>query len=174
MSYFKRVQEKFGLVRVFEVGPYNRFEHGKRFELSGSICSASNSVEKLTLINKVLTEVRSLLEQEFLDSGFYIVLKFEEFSHNMDLSLDDIFQQINVVNFHVIENISYEDKENELFVFLFLIELNSNSIEPLIKAFLARHIDLEPYIMADLFFISKDSRKYANLYDDRGIDFIDI
>jgi hypothetical protein len=172
VSYFKEIQGEHSLIQLFEIGPYNRFDNGRRVELDGSNFSPDNLSEKQRLLNTVLKQVNSLIDEELSSAGFLIVLKFEESTDQMKPSIGKILQEIGIVDFNLIETEIYEDEGNELFNFLFLIEMKGESIQKLIRAFLARHIDLEPYIMAELFFVKNDMSTYANLYDDRGIDFI--
>lgn len=172
MSYLKKLQTKYCLAQLFGIGPYNRFSNGRRVELEGSKFSSDNLSDKLRLIEKATEQVNALIEEAFSSSGFFVVLKFEEYTNKMETSIDSVLNGLGINEFKIIETESYEDEDDELYNILFLIEMKNESIQKIIRAFLARHIDFEPHIMAELFFIERDMSQYANLYDDRGIDFI--
>ncbi|WP_192506743.1 DUF3885 domain-containing protein [Pseudoalteromonas aurantia] len=174
MEYFKRIREKYDFGVLFEVGPYNRFKCGKRVELTGEKVSPHTLIDKQNLMEKVSSQVNNLIEKEFHNSEYMVLLKFEELAEEMSYTLESVMLNLGVVEYHVIETASYEDIDNELFSFLFLIDVTNCEFQKIIRAFLARHIDLEPYVMAELFIVSKDLSKYANLYDDRGMDFIEL
>ena len=150
---------------IFRIGPFNRFEKSRREELS-----SFNSVS----IDVLVEEVTSCLNKEIQNSEFYIALVFEEHENCVSDEEVSFVNDCGINTDEAIGAVDFYDEDDELDYFVRPYECSAFEIKRVIKSKLARHLEVEPYYMAELFIIANDGSRVINLYDERGMDIVEL
>jgi hypothetical protein len=66
-------------------------------------------------------------------------------------------------------------EEDELYIQLFFFEVNFDDILKYLWGLLSSNFrGIEPFLQMEIFFISKDLKTLINVYDDRGMDILEL
>ncbi|RUO45867.1 DUF3885 domain-containing protein [Pseudidiomarina donghaiensis] len=149
--------------KIFRIGPFNRFEKAERVELP-------NSTQ--TSVDALVQEVISRSSEAIGNSEFFIALVFEEFDNHLSEDEVSLVNKSGISTENPIGATEFYDENDELYCFVRAYSCNESELENVVRAKLARHLDLEPYYMAELFIVSSDGSKVINLYDERGMDIV--
>ncbi len=154
------VEDHFRLEELFKVGPFNRFEFGKRFGLNCD--SMQDKIERV---------VDVLCSGEFGESveTFFVI---EQANSELETKFLDELRRVGVTE--TLHFQTHFDEDDELYRFVLRAIVPSSQIRKIVRGKLARHMPQQAhaYFMAELFFSSPDGRIVLNLYDDRGFDVV--
>lgn len=157
------IKEKVDCNRLFRVGPFNRFNNAERIELPSS---EESSVQDIT------QKAISIITEEIASKEFYVILVFEEYNDELTKEEVELARECGVDIDKPIGSYNFYDDDDDLYCFVRAYHCNESELEVIIKGKLARHFDLEPYFMAELFILSSDFKTIINLYDERGLDIV--
>lgn len=164
-SFFTQVGENVDCRKLFRVGPYNRMEEGTRVELPDA--------RKFSL-DDFVAEVVSAIGHSIYERLKYVVLVFSNYENSFPANELKVIKRLGIMDTNTLDEFDYYDDDDELFFFVRAYRITSVTVRNIIKLSLACHVGARPYLEPDCFFLTSDFSHAINVYDDRGMDIVNI
>ena len=164
--------EKFDVNDLFHPGPYNSEGlNGERIYLD------ETGLKGKRLYNHHVEFINDLIGSFFRD-GVYICLATSSLENDTYFPKEDL-DQVENCGIHIPPIAAYHMEyidEDECFRHYILYAERPKNIEKYVHHSIANHIqDVDfPYWPCDIFLLNSELNKMVNIYDDRGMDIIDI
>jgi len=155
---------------IFNPGPYNHCAKANRIYLDELDEEIKTDLQLLT------TTVLNKISKLFKDSFFVCLVTFTQ-EKSVFFPKEDLTQLTNCgiplpIEFQFEQ--TYIELDEWYANYLFFKE-SKTSLKRYVKGILATYLsENEPYINLDVFFISNNLEKLVNLYDDRGMDIVEL
>jgi hypothetical protein len=168
-SIYKAIQKENDKLSIFHSGPFNLCPDSKRIYLD------EFGLEKKDLLPFLKKYVYELIEP-VLGQTFYVCLvsnsedKINIFPQDSLNHLESCKIETPIEFVHDNEYIHEDEWYNH---YLFYKETGSN-LQKYINGILGHLIKTEPYLDMEVFFIDNSLKTLINLYDDRGIDIVNL
>jgi hypothetical protein len=167
---FEKIESTYDIKELFSLGLYHKYEKVNREYLD------KFDKKGIDLFLFLIDYISDLMIKYFSDS-LYVAMLYSDNKYEKKLQKKTI-DNLKYLNINIPANCikrEYFLPDDELHTKLFFFEEDYKNIKKYLWGLLSRNfMGIEPSLNMEIFFISKDLKTLINVYDDRGMDILEL
>lgn len=167
---FEKIENSYDIKELFSLGLYHKFENVNRVYLD---VFDKKGIDLFLFLIDYINDIM----KEYFSGSLYICMIYDDNKYTKKLPKETI-ETMKRLSINIPENSikrEYYKEDDEFYTKLFFFEDNFDAIKKYLWGLLSRNfIGVSPFLHMDIFFISKDLKTLISVYDDRGLDILEL